>query len=473
MLGRSSLVVNTAIIVSLFVFTRGVAAFMLGPVSWPDSGGYISLGEHLRDHFWAHGAGDLWPGFGFRMPGYPLALSTAMVLAGDAYGALMVLLQISLGLIATVFVLLLSTVLLRGRFWPLVPSVLYSVSYIWIWDHAVLTDSIFISLATIVFCALALFIVNERSASPVRILFLSVLLGCMCALRETGMIFCVALTPLFSAWVWHQAGGVSAALGRVMILATAPLAVVGGLLLYNYSQDRDLYLTTGALYAMPFAIAEAELASGDDLFDESTVYGRMARASFDRAGPEIYFPNVQAFVGDVQAETGLSRMDLVAEGQRQFFLAVRENPIAFLEKLRLQVTPDLGLDQPDWLGVGAPVRTVSDVLGIEFWGVGDAPLGALISLSYRVWTQAITFLGAMAIPVAIVWLILAAVGRVGSRLAVGLVGGAVVLILIFTTFHIFTHLSHRYAMTLAAPALVLGLFCTLDLLRLRAHRSIK
>jgi len=232
--------------VAVFAGIKFYLLITLGIYSWQDNDGvgYIGLAAQFRH--WATWvsvpdlANTVLPLSLLRMPGYPLLILAMQAAAGDAWMAVLIALQLAVSLVAT-FVLYRAIWCFCG-FWLLAiaGAAWFASSYVGYFERMVLSDSLTISLFTILLCAIGLAAFRERGLGAIALASVAVAFPALFLLREANLLFAVALAPLL-----YTALAPKRRFGKLAI-AYAPLVGVF-LLIGAWQQYRTGYflITTG------------------------------------------------------------------------------------------------------------------------------------------------------------------------------------------------------------------------------------
>ena len=302
---------------------------VVGPSLQEDSGLYVAYADAILG-----GSGfapvpwgaDAVPPTIFRLAGYPLALAAAKLVAPAHFAVVIVVAQIVLALAAIALVFRVLAPIFRSRAAAFAACALYGLSSAVLWDNAILVDSLYASLFTIV-----LFALLGHAAGVFRLpLWAFAALGLAWAystwLRDSGLYFTfLPLILLAVAAVAERRGGMRRAAPAALFLAVVA-AMTGGYMELNRYRTGELFFgITGVEnwlrpafdmaadgYAWPFA---------DDGLVSTTVRATMTH--FD-------FPAQEQFVAALHARCGCTPLQIEALERAKLIAVVREHPVAYL-----------------------------------------------------------------------------------------------------------------------------------------------
>jgi hypothetical protein len=451
-----------AVSVAGLTIAKAALAVLSGPVRTEDTGDYLFIADRIlagRDWLGPQPWGDVAvPPLFFRPIGYPALLAGARALFGaDALPAVIAL-QIGL---ATLALALVYRVLqpLVGPAWA-VFALLTTAMAGALFDLALLTDSLYASLVTIVLFAILGRAVERRRVTVMTGAALGLLWGASLLLRDAGLYFTAlplaAILAVPADQPWRERLAAAAALAASVVVVAAGYSAWNwyrsGVLFFSIAGELNwlwpVFSVEARGYAHPFA--------GDDIV--SSLWRGL--------GLGTDFPAQAALIHALHERYGLTPTELQALAFRKFLATVLEYPGAFLLNTLTNVNYaglarflfDPLWDASEFLRwTGLVPQRLAPGIGLrdirQAWVAGDAAslaavLGALLV------TMSAMLLLTVALVGTLVRAVLAARGepRAGNPRAVALSVFACLASLAVVGAHALVHFEVRYALP-AVPLL--------------------
>jgi hypothetical protein len=327
-------------IIGVFAAVAAIKLLLLaafGPVSQPDTPGYVEYAEQiLRSTKWLHDA-DLssspTPITAMRMVGYPALIAAAMAIAGPHWPYLLIALQFAMSFAAGWALYRLALELALP--WPasLAAVATFMLSLQLTLDQALLTDSINSSCLVISVCLLASGAVARRPLRIRQAALAGLLMALAFLVREALQFLVITLAPLMAARLWLAGRGRLASSVVACGLVFAPLVVTVELYkAWNLHRTGERFVTTISTLNLVQAIAQAAK------YDPAVVAGD---TPFDRAVREQFKDNIYSEVisfNDALFNQGIRATDLSRMSYAHYYRAWREQPLAMLTVLRRHIS---------------------------------------------------------------------------------------------------------------------------------------
>jgi hypothetical protein len=327
-------------IIGVFAAVAAIKLFLLaalGPISQPDTSGYVEYAEQiLRSTTWLHDA-DLssspTPITAVRVVGYPALIAAAMTIAGSHWPYLVIALQFALSFVAGWGLYRLASELTLPWQVSLAAVATFMLSLQLTLDQSLLTDSINSSCLVISICLLAGGAVAHRPLRIRQAALAGLLMALAFVFREALQFLVVTLVPLIAVRLWLAGRGRLASSVVACGLVLAPLLATTELYkMWNLHRTGERFVTTISTLNLVQAIAQAAkydtaVVAGDTPFD------RVVREQFkDHTYSEVISFNDALFNQGIRA-TDLSRM-----AYAHYYRAWREHPWAMLGVLRRHIS---------------------------------------------------------------------------------------------------------------------------------------
>jgi hypothetical protein len=188
--------------IAIFAAIKAYLLGSLGAYDWHgnDGVGYVALAEQLQR--WATWvsvpdlASKLMPISLLRIPGYSLLIVAAQAAVGDGWFAALIAIQLSASLFAT-FVLYRAIWSFSG-FWfiGVLGAAWFATSYVGFFERIILSDSLTISLFTVLLSCVSLAAFRCRLLSPVGAASIATAFPILFLLREANILMAFTLVPL-------------------------------------------------------------------------------------------------------------------------------------------------------------------------------------------------------------------------------------------------------------------------------------
>lgn len=316
-----------ALVVAVAALIKCGLWFVYGPAAYPDTASYVNAAESLLKIDWSQDGAIFSASFGLsdiRMIGYPIVIAFAHSLAGDQWANAVVALQIAVSIAATAAVwnwaMGLTGSLPKSAITALATALGQSATF----DIALLTDSLFSSIAIILLCRLSGPPASEASLRP---LFIALVCGlgvaAMVLLRANGIHIAILFTPLALIWVWK-------APGRRLPLAAAlllPALITMQVYIYwNQARTGERFLTTSARI-VAFQPLYEMAQHGTDVFTGSDALS----LAVQRTKTNFGYSDILALNTYLSREYGWSNTEIAARGRAAFFDAAVSEPAALLQ----------------------------------------------------------------------------------------------------------------------------------------------
>jgi hypothetical protein len=260
-----------ATIAAIFAFFVGRDG--IGPYDNNDGRGYIGFADQILAGSMFTSVPDLYtnqmPFSLFRIFGYPTIIAGVRLLAGSYWLELIVALQAGLAIAAT-YCIYSSVRQISGLYTlGVVCAVIFASSYLAFYVRYVLSDSIYISVTTIVVCWLAVTISTGRTLSKRCLLILGGSLAFLFLIREVTAILAFTMVPLVALSARRET--THKALQSVAVAFAPLLATYLVVMSWNYWRSGYPVITTAAMGAPLLEVAYAQRLSGIPMFVDDTL----------------------------------------------------------------------------------------------------------------------------------------------------------------------------------------------------------
>ncbi|MFI4988881.1 MAG: hypothetical protein ACHQF3_15745, partial [Alphaproteobacteria bacterium] len=239
---------RAAILLAAILILKLLLLFWLGPSFFPDSNGYVTLGDDILAGRWLDDVG--WASGPIPLPilrpyGYPLVVALAKYAAGSHFALALAALQCiastaALGIVATALAALVARPALRYAV-----IVLVALSGASLYDIVLLSDSLYASLFIAVVFLIALDMTGRHHRGQGAIVALGVAWGCSIWVRDVGLYF--TLFPLIGLIVADRLRGArtAAVVGSLVLFLLPVVALLALHLLWNAHRTGHFLLSLG------------------------------------------------------------------------------------------------------------------------------------------------------------------------------------------------------------------------------------
>jgi hypothetical protein len=246
-----------------------------GPTAMPDTSGYVAYADHILDGTFRHVdlVADPMPITLLRIIGYPAIIAGAKIVGGEHWAWVVVLLQFTFSIIATVMLYRLARALELGLWWSLGVAAAEATAMQFVVDQAILSDSICASAMTIAICLLGLVALHRKPVSLFVFFGVGLLLVMAYLMRDVIEFMALGLLPLVLASAFVE----RTRLERVVACLLVFLPLVAAHLAYiEWNRERvgAPVVSTIAQATLFAALEEAAqydqgIFSGSDPFDDA------------------------------------------------------------------------------------------------------------------------------------------------------------------------------------------------------------
>ena len=452
-----------------------------GPLTQPDTGLYTAYARLILDGGPSLGHLDLrHPDVStIRAIGYPAFLAAVQRVAGESWAWMAIGLQSLLGVVAVALLFRAGRALAGSTAAGLLAAGCYAVSPALQFDLSLLTDSLYGHLLAILTALLVLWAVEERPATPGRLLAAGGLLALSLLVREAtlplGLLFAAPVA------VWAGRGGWTRGLAAIgLFLAPLLLTVV---LYQGWNQLRtgEAFIATDARWAVlnPLLVMEARgtpVFTGTEALDTAAarVYaaiGRPANDSNDEIAPRMF-----ALAGELLTTAQLTEVEAMRVAKQRLMREIVAHPLAAAGILVRKLTSKVALTPCDPLRVWRRIADSRDSTPaakpppllqrpLSTWHLGEV-VALLLEGATRLFALVLVA-GFLATPVLTAAAALKGEGGAALRLALFVVAAG------FIGVYALVYLEERYIIGVL-PALLLAALTALPELgrRLRIPRQI-
>ena len=251
------------------VLLKAALLVWIGPLTSPDSGGYVAIADAMRSGvYW--GPLDLHdPATApliARAPGYPALLAAAEALAGPAANWLVVAVQGVLGVVAAAALYGFAAALLRSRIAALLVAAAYASGLPLVLDQTMLTDGAYASLLVIFLCAMGRLAIRRARVSYGTVLAMGLIPAAALLLRESTPQVVVAMLPVIACFVYAVRPRTLPRLAALALLVLPLMTVNSVVSVLNEARTGSAFVSTGMRTALLVPLVQMQ-ARGAPVFD--------------------------------------------------------------------------------------------------------------------------------------------------------------------------------------------------------------
>jgi hypothetical protein len=322
--------IQAALVLAVILALKLALLFWLGPSIFPDSGGYIAIGDSivsgthwLDDSGWGTGPT---PTPILRPYGYPLLIALAKLVAAGQFSYALAILQCIASVAALAVVAAVLPGFVQAPFLRHAIIVLAAASGSSLFDIAILSDSLYASLFTTVIFLIVADFTNRFRLGPLACAALGAAWGYSIWLRESGLYF--AALPLLGLAIagWLRGLRAAAIAGSLAAFMAPVLGLVALHIAWNAQRTGHTFLSVGDAinWLWPsFNIAAMGLA---DPFDGTDIVSRSARGR--EIGQDLVGMNQLMMI--LWQDQGLEPHQIAHVTFAHFVAVVRHHPLAYL-----------------------------------------------------------------------------------------------------------------------------------------------
>jgi hypothetical protein len=346
-----------------------IAIFAIGPIYYPDSGEYRDIARlMLSNTQWLHDAGfnsAALPPTVFRPLGYPLILAGLTAMTGGIAPSVMVAVQSLLSLIALWCVLRVAMQIFGpASWWPAFVALAWTGSVAFLFDLAILTDSLYGSLFIIVvFSAISAWL-RDSPLTAAAAAALGILWGYSMWIRGVGLVFTpLVLVPfLIVAWRHRRAG--SMALIAFLVPATALAGIYMG---WNHYRTGHAFIATSGQVTFLQPLFEMSKRGEKNMFTGDGPVDRLVRTE----APNFTFDELVQVNRLLFEREGFNPRQSEAAQRAAYFAKIADHPVALLRNVLRNLGPKLAQIVLDpfytWNEVEQTVSGVRVLRGTSEW----------------------------------------------------------------------------------------------------------
>ena len=352
-----------SIVIAVFLVARLLVFAIFGAIQFPDTADYILYAERiLAGTAWLHTpeTGSGFPVTYIRLPGYPLIVAAAKLLAGSQFAYLIIAVQLAASLVATILLYRFAESLVGGARRAAIVAGFYAMTLSVLLDLSVLADSLVAS----VFIAMVSVLGRRAMDGGLRLRDATLTgIGAMflLLLRGNGVFIAAALIPLAGAALF-------AARPFRMRSAVLTVALVAPLLLtaltiqqWNAYRTGAAFLSTGAMH-VSFQPLFKLARTGLNPFDRT-------EEDFDRTvlahAGDYRFQDIAGVIDALRGELGLSYMEITRRITRKSVTTLITHPVALARAVATgrHAKAVLSLANP----IATGVEIVQDIRGVPLF----------------------------------------------------------------------------------------------------------
>ncbi|HUI17097.1 MAG TPA: hypothetical protein VL244_05485 [Alphaproteobacteria bacterium] len=331
---------QVALLLGVILALKLALLFWLGPALFPDSHGYIALGDDilasrrwLDDGDWLSGPQPLAI---VRPYGYPLLIALAKLAAGDRFAYLVASIQCMASVAALALVAAALPALVRSTALRYAVLVLAAVSGASLYDDVILSDSLYASLFILVAFAIVLDLTGRVRLGAGALAGLGVAWGLSIWLRDVGLYF--TLFPLIGLVLASRlhAQGSRALLAALAAFLAPVLVLVAVHMLWNAHRTGHAFLSVAASVNWLWPSANiASLGLGDP-FDGSDLVSQAAKSHAIKPG----LAGMYQLVDLLWRDYGLDPAAIGHATFSHFVAMLGRHPFAYLASVAVNLQPE-------------------------------------------------------------------------------------------------------------------------------------
>lgn len=331
-----------ATVVAFAVVIRVLAWIVWGPIYHFDTSDFVDLGKSLLENSrWLIDAeldSQLRAGTNFRMIGYPLLVGVAISLFGQGFDDALVALQSTASVISTILVFRVARVFGLNVAASAFSALAHTTSFLLIFDHSILVDSLFTNAILIPVLLIALGALRISRPSYAALLFLGALLTVAFLVRETAIFLLPFIAAGAALWAWIAQSSWRRCLIAAIAISLPMVTTAVAYSEWNRFRSGEAFLTTGAQWTMWFAPIEVARERGvAKVSDDPTIVAALERAVVtDPAEPGLGAGAINAFLF---AEKKMRPTEIGRLAYEAFFDAARKEPLSFLKGRMKRFSP--------------------------------------------------------------------------------------------------------------------------------------
>jgi hypothetical protein len=318
---------HVVIIFSLLIAIKAAGLFTYGPIFAPDTLDFSRFADIiLRSNEWLFYedlVDGMQPPTSFRSIGYPMVLALMKSIGGANWPWFIIIFQLSLSLLASVFVFSLATHMSGNHGLGLMAALCHGVGQTIVLDQTIFSNSLNANLLLIMGSHVGVSILTRRRPSIFEVGLLGLMVLFAFLIREAGMYLQVLYWPLIFYWGLASTGGKFRSTLMVVVFAAPTLLCMEGYKSWNESRTGERYITTVAQTAMFFPGLEL-IGKGIPVFSND--------AFLDDVGPLGEWPATSRgeSVGRIRAhlkkEHGFNNLDVARFAMASYFTNWRVYP---------------------------------------------------------------------------------------------------------------------------------------------------
>lgn len=318
------------VLLGLLALVKFAGLLVYGPLVQPDSGDYLNYAKLIMTSTaWLHDGGmadNSVPQTVFRIFGYPLLIGLSQKIAGDIGGLyIVILIQIIVSLIATVFVYRIGLTFLKNDKLAILTAAGFSFSVTLTYDQHVLTDSLFNSLFVIALTRPITGLLSDEKPTLNLLLGMGIVYGSACLIRGIGAQMTIFIIPAYCLWIFIKASSLKERLFQTIAMALPLIIVIGGVFSWNSYRTGYAFFTTGAQYVMLQGPVIIE-GRGTPVFTGDTPVDQLARKHLKT----YEYSEVGNITGGLFSDYGMDAYQSAKAHTEKYISAFLNSPGAFL-----------------------------------------------------------------------------------------------------------------------------------------------
>jgi hypothetical protein len=303
---------------------------LVGPVIWPDTGGYISFADALLhgqvfDHV-GFASGPAAPILVFRLAGYPIILAAIKLISLPYYGQITVVLQI---LINTLTMVIMVRVLAGLSFTT--PQIvfaigLYAFSDSLLFDNSLLSDSIYSSFFNIVIFVLLGHLVAGSRLTLVGASALGLLWGFSTWMRDSGIYLTYLPVGLLIAIALRAPASNLRRFGHLFTFIIVIFAMTGAYSGFNKYRTGEFFFSITGVENWLHPVFDMAKYGYADPFNEDDLVSQTVREGI----PNYEYPAQLALVEKLHQRCGCTPRQLQSLLFQKYLTTVTHHPIGYI-----------------------------------------------------------------------------------------------------------------------------------------------